>query len=139
MPKWQAFCTRALDFLEALDIDPEAEDQNKHEWCQIKMMFKGEDHQALQTLIDNNTVTPEAQKTPAQALKAIQCIIKEDIPFWHHCDQLLSDFHQLPEEGVHALSNRICTTITKCQFSNQEVREIMKIMVLEHAVKYHKA
>ena len=54
------------------------------------MMFEGEDCQALQTLIDNNTVTPEAQQTPVQALKAIQSIIKEDVHFWHHCDQLFS-------------------------------------------------
>ena len=103
------------------------------------MMFQGDDLQALQTLTDNNTVTPEAQETPAQALKAIQSIIKEDVHFWHHCNQLFSDVCQLPEEGVHALSNRICATIAKCQFSNQEVTEIMKIMVLQHAVKYHRS
>ena len=102
-------------------------------------MFEGEDCQALQSLIDNNTVTPEAQQTPAQALKAIQSIIKEDVHFWHHHDQLFSDLCQLPEEVVHALSNRICAIITKCQFSSQEVKEIMKIMVLQHAVKYHEA
>ena len=80
MAEWQAFYTRALDFLEALNIDPEAEDQNKCGWHQIKMMFEGEDHQALQTLTDN-TVTPKAQKTPVQALKAIKPIIKEDVHF----------------------------------------------------------
>ena len=52
----EAFYTRALDFLEALDIDPEAADQHKCRWRQIKMMFEEEDCQALQTLIDNNTV-----------------------------------------------------------------------------------
>ena len=136
MAEWQAFSTKTLDFLDALDIDPKAEDQNKCGWHQIKMMFKGEDCQALQTLIENNTVTPEAQKTP-EALKAIQSIIK-DVHFWHHHDQPFSDFHQLPEEGIHTLSNRICATIAKCQFSSQEVRDMMKIMVLQHAVKYHK-
>ena len=103
------------------------------------MMFEGEDHQAIHTLIDNNTVTPEAQETPVQALKAVQSVIKEDVHFWHHHVQLLSDFHQLPKEGVHALSNIICAIITKCQFPSQEVREIMKIMMLQHAVKYHEA
>ena len=138
MAEWQAFYTRALDFLEALDIDPEVAYQNKCGWRQIKMMFEGKDCQALQILI-NNTVTPEAQQTPVQALKAIQSIIKEDVHFWHHCDQLFQDLCQLPEEGVHPLSNRICATIAKCQFSSQEVRKIMKIMMLQHAVKYHKA
>ena len=73
-----------------------------------------------------------------QALKAIQSIIK-DVHFWHHHDHLFSDLCQLPEEGVHALSNRICATIAKYQFSSQEVKEIMKTMVLQHAVKYQKA
>ena len=137
--EWQAFYTWALDFLEALDIDPEAADQNKRGWRQIKMMFKGEDCQALQTLIDHNTVTPEDQQTPVQALKALKSVIKDDVHFWHHCDQLFSDLCQLPEEGVHTLANRICATIAKCQFPSQEVKDIMKLMVLQHTVKYHEA
>ena len=78
------------------------------------MMFEGEDHQALQTLIENNIVAPEAQETPAQVLKAIHSVIKDDVHFWHHHDQLFSDLCQLPEKGVHVLSNRMCATITKC-------------------------
>ena len=70
-------------------------------------MFGGDDHQALQTLIDNQTILPDAQQTPALALKAIQSVIKEDVHFWHYCDQLLSDLCQLPDEGIHSLSNRI--------------------------------
>ena len=50
------------------------------------MMFEGEDHQALQTLIDNQTISPDVQQTPALALKAIQLVIKEDIHFWDHHD-----------------------------------------------------
>ena len=137
--EWQAFYTRALDFLEALDIDPEKADENKCGWRQIKMMFEGEDRQALQTLIDNKTVTSVAQQTPVQALQAIQTVIKEDVHFWHHSDQLLSDFCQLPEEGVHALGNRICTIIAKCQISSQEIKDFMKLITLQHAVKYHEA
>ena len=58
---WREFYTRALDYLETLDIDTEAEDNNKRGWKQIKMMFTGEDRQALQTLTDNNTITQEDQ------------------------------------------------------------------------------
>ena len=83
---WKSFYTRVLDFLEALDIDPNVEDQGKKGWRQIKMMFKDEDHLALQTLIDNQTITPAAQQTPSLALKAIQSVIKEDVHFWHHRD-----------------------------------------------------
>ena len=35
------------------------------------------------------------------------------------------------------LSNRINTTVSKCQFPNEEVSEIIKSMVLQHEVKYH--
>ena len=45
------------------------------------MMFHGEDRQALQSLIGNNTITPEDQKTPKHALKAIQSCIKEEEHF----------------------------------------------------------
>ena len=38
---WKVFYTRALDFLGALDNDPDEEDQNKHGWLKIKMMFEG--------------------------------------------------------------------------------------------------
>ena len=34
------------------------------------MMFDGEDRQALQTLIDSNTITAEDQCTPSKALKS---------------------------------------------------------------------
>ena len=83
---WKSFYARALDFLEVLDIDPDVEDQGKKGWRQIKMMFEDEDCTALQTLIDNQTISPEAQQTPSLALKAIQLVIKEDVHFWHHRD-----------------------------------------------------
>ena len=69
--QWKKFYTRAIDYLETLDIYPEQEDQHKKGWKQIKMMFTGEDRQALQTMIDSNTITQADQCTPVQALKAI--------------------------------------------------------------------
>ena len=62
--EWKLFYTRALDFLEALDINPDEEDQAKGGWHQIKMMFEGGNCQALQTLIDNSTISAEVQCTP---------------------------------------------------------------------------
>ena len=100
------------------------------------MMFEGEDCQALQTLIDNQNISPDAQWT--LALKSIQSVIK-DAHFWYYHDQLLSDLCQLPEEGIHSISNRINTLVSKCRFPNEEVKEIVKVMVLHHAVKYHEA
>ena len=103
------------------------------------MMFEGDDCQALQTLTDNQTISPDAQQTPAPALKVIQSVIKEDVHFWHYCDQLLPDLHQLPDKGIHSLSSRINTLIGKCWFPLEEIKEAMKIMALQYAVKYHEA
>ena len=75
---WRQFYTRAIDYLETLEIDPEREDITRKGWKQIKMMFTGNDRQALQTLTDNNTITPEDQLAPSCALKAIQTTIKEE-------------------------------------------------------------
>ena len=134
---WKSFYTWVLDFLEVLDIDPNVEDQGKRGWRQIKMMFEDEDCLALQTLIDNQTITPVAQWTPALALKAIQLVIKEDVHFWHCRDELLTDLQQLPNEGIHALSTCITTIVGKCSFPLQEIKDMLKCMVLQHAVKYH--
>ena len=55
------------------------------------MMFEGDDHQAIQTLINNNTISVEAQYIPTLALNAIQTVIKDDIHFWHYQYEILSD------------------------------------------------
>ena len=79
--EWKKFYIHAMDYLETLDIDPDQQDENKKGWCQIKMMFQGDDRQTLQDLIDNNTITAEDQITPTSALKAIQRPLKEDEHF----------------------------------------------------------
>ena len=70
-------------------------------------MFQGEDRQALQTLLDNNTITPEDQLFPAHALKAIQTSIKEVEHFWHLRDELLTNVRQESHEGIHTLNNSV--------------------------------
>ena len=132
------FYIRAIDYLEALDIDPDKADEAKRGWCQIKMMLQGEDRLALQSLLDNNTITTEDQISPAHALKAIQTSVKEDEHFWHFRDKLLRDFRQEQQEGIHTLSNRITTLINNCKFTDSS-KETLKIILLAHAVKYHKA
>ena len=134
---WREFYTRAIDYLETFDIDTEAEDENKKGWKQTKMMFTGEDRQALQTLIDNNTITQEDQCTPIQALKAIQTTIKEEEHYWHHRDEVMSDIRQQPNDQVHALNTRITTLVNNCRFEHPQTTETMKIMLLQHAIRYH--
>ena len=131
------FYTRALDFLEALDINPDEEDQGKSGWHQIKMMFEGDVCQALQTLIDNNTILPEVQDTPSLTLNTIQSGIKEGVHFWYYCDEILSDLCQLQDEGIHSLNTHINTLINKCRFTHEENKESIKVMLLQHTGKYH--
>ena len=136
---WKEFYTRVINYLETIDIDPEQEDHHKWGWKQIKMMFTGEDRQALQTLIDNNTITPADQCTPIQALKVIQTSIKDEEHYWHYRDKTLSNIRQQPEEQVHTLSNRIVTLVNNCSFQDQQTTESIKIMLLHHAIRYHEA
>ena len=61
---WSIFYTRALDYLDSLDIELDEADETHKEWKQLKLMFEGEDRKVLQTLTDNGVVTPEHMKTP---------------------------------------------------------------------------
>ena len=70
------FYTRAMNYLEALDIDTKEADDCKASWKELKMMFKGKDWQTLQTLIENGTITLASQKMPLQVLDTIETTIK---------------------------------------------------------------
>ena len=102
-------------------------------------MFKGEDRHALQTLIDNNTITEADQCTPTCALKAIQTALKEGEHYWHYRDEVLSNLRQQPDEQVHTLSTRIINLVNNCNFQDQQTTETIKIMLLQHAIRYHEA
>ena len=90
-------------------------------------------------MIDNNTITQADQCTPVQALKAIQTTIKDEEHYWHYRDEVLSDIRQQLEEQVHALNNRITTLINSCSFQDPQTTETIKIMFLQHAIRYHEA
>ena len=68
------------------------------------MMLEGKDCQTLKTLLNNETITPEYQKTPRWVLDAIAIIIKSEDHFWHFWDELLLDVYQWPEKDMHALN-----------------------------------
>ena len=136
---WSAFYTRALDYLDTLDIEPEVADQSSKGWKQLKLMFEGEDRKALQSLVDSGVMTAEPMLTPKAALDAIGTTVKSEEHFWSHRDELMSDLWQLPDKGIHALSQHICDLVTKSKFSHAPTTETIKIMVLQHAVKYHEA
>ena len=83
---WEDFSIRALDYLETLRMKPDVEDREMKGWTEIKMMFIGGDRRALQTLIDNDTITEADQRTPILALKAIQKAIEDGKHHLHHKD-----------------------------------------------------
>ena len=136
---WRVFYTRALDCLDALDIEPDCADDNCKGWKQLKLMFEVEDRQALQTLIDNSTITSEDMKTPRAALDAIATTIKSEEHIWAHQVELISDIRQKPSKGIHVLSQCICDPVTKSKFTHSPTQEMLKKMVLQHAVHYHEA
>ena len=136
---WKAFYTRALDYLDALDIKTDEADDHCKGWKQLKLMFEGDDRQALQSIIDNGTIMEESMIVPWHALDAIRTTIKSEEHFWAFQDKLLSDIRQLPGEDIHALSMGICNLITQCKFPHPQMQEMFKIMVLWHAVWLHEA
>ena len=106
---------------------------------QLKLMFEGEDRKALQSLIESSVMTAEHMFTPKATLDAIGTTIKSEEHFWAHRDELMTDLQQLPDKGIQALSQHICNLVTKSKFSHAPTTETIKIMVLQHMVKYHKA
>ena len=103
---------RALDYLDALDIEPDQADDNCKGWKQLKIMFEGDDRQAVQTLTDNQTIMPEDMKKPRATLNATGTMIKSEEHFWAHRDELISDVRQQPSKGIHLLSQHISNLIT---------------------------
>ena len=103
------------------------------------MMSTGDDRQALQALVDNNTITPEDQLTQSHALKAIQTKIKEEEHYWHYRDEIMSDVRQQPNEQIHTFNTRITTLVNNCRFQDCKTTESIKIMLLQHAIKFHEA
>ena len=90
-------------------------------------------------MIDNNTITQQDQCTPIQALKAIQTTIKDEEHYWHYRDKIMSDIRQQPEEQVHALHNRITILVNSCSFQDPQTTETIKIMLLQHTIRFHEA
>ena len=55
------------------------------------MMFKGEDQQGLETVIENSIITLEDQKIPLWVLNVTQITITDEEHLWHFTDELLLD------------------------------------------------
>ena len=134
---WRVFYTRALDYLDTLNIEPDHADDNCKGWKKIKLMFEGEDRQAIHTLTDKSTITSEDMKTLKAALDATATTIKSEEHIWAYRDELIS-VRQQPSKGIYVLSQCICDLVTKSKFTHH-LQEMVKIMVLQHAVHYHKA
>ena len=84
-------------------------------------------------------MTPEYMLKPKTTLDAIGTTIKSEEHFWAYRDELMSSLRQLSDEGIHALSQHICDLITKSKFGNAQTVQTIKLMDLQHVVKYHEA
>ena len=102
-------------------------------------MFEGDGRQDLQSLIDSGSIMEESIRTPQYALDATGTTMKSEEHFWAFQDELLSDVRQLPSEGIHVLSTHVCILITQCKFPHPQMQEMLKIMVLQHAVWFYEA
>ena len=78
----------------------------------------------LQTLLDNETIMPEHQKTPRCVLDATVTTIKFEDHFWHFWDELLLDVCQRPNKSIHTLNTCIVTLVNQCKFPDQNTKEM---------------
>ena len=51
----------------------------------------------------------------------------------------MSDIRQQPNEQIHALNTRITTLVNNCKFQDQQTTKSIKIMLLQHVIKFHEA
>ena len=102
------------------------------------MMYRGEDRQALQTLIDNGTITLKIQQTPKLILHAIQTTIKEDEHFHHYCNEPVTDLCQKPDEPIHSPNIHIIQ-LTNNWCLNSKTKETLIIIILQHIFRFHEA
>ena len=49
----------------------------------------------------------------------------------------MSNFRQQLEEQICALNTRITTLVNNCAFQDHQTEETIKLMLLQHAAKYH--
>ena len=124
---WSTVYTRALDYLDALDIELDNADEFCKGWKQLNLMFDSEDRKVLQSLIDSSVVTLEHILKPKAALDAIGTTIKSEEHFWAYRDELISDLQWLPDEGIHALSQCICDLITKSNLAMHKQLKLIKL------------
>ena len=93
------FYTRALNYLDTLDIKPDQADDNCKSWKQLKLIFEGENRQAFQTLIDNQSIMPEDMKKPSATLDTTGTTIKSKEHFWAHRDEQFLTLDSNPVRG----------------------------------------
>ena len=51
----------------------------------------------------------------------------------------MSDLRQQPNEQIHALNTRITTLVNNCKVQDSKTKETIKLMLLQHAVRFHQA
>ena len=51
----------------------------------------------------------------------------------------MSDVQQQPNEQIHALNTRITTLVNNCRFQDQKTTYTIKLVLLQHAVRFHEA
>ena len=51
----------------------------------------------------------------------------------------MSDVQQQPNEQIHALNTRITTLLNNRRFQDQNTTDTIKLMLVQHAVRFHEA
>ena len=126
--EWKAFYIRSANF-------HREQRYYKKGWKQFRMMFEGEDCQALQTLINNSTISPE---DPHKSL-SYHTNNNKRRALCHCHNEILLNLQQKSDEGIHFVNNWITTLINNAKFTHTETKETLYVMLLQHAICYHEA
>ena len=122
---WSTFYTRALDYLDALDIEPEVADKSHKGWKQLKLMFKDEDRKALQSLIDSGVMTAEYMLKPKATLDAIGTTIKSEEHLWPTGMSLCQTCNNYQMKGsMHCLSAYVTSSLSQNLPTHQHLKHL---------------
>ena len=85
------------------------------------MMFEGQDCNALQTLVTNDTVFPNVQKCPIHVLNIFKITIKEERTLLALQGQISSDVRQ-NQKKLATLSDRIIELVSYCKLFHGQTK-----------------
>ena len=136
--EWRVFYIWPTDFLEALNINTE-EDSTLKGWKQLTMTFQGKINRHSKPWYKTAPTSLRSRKPHGMSSMPLP---QASSPTSISCTSEISSSWicaSIPNAGIHALKTQIRTLINSCTSPCDEMEETLKIMLLQHVVRYHEA